>query len=288
MKRANLRKLKYIAVLTSVSTLLSFQPAQAVQFATTMGTTCNGTGATSTWSVAIPFNIPETATVTKVDQKASSGTLSTNYILIKADNAGAPTGSTLGTFNYSSNSGLINSFTGSADLNGAGRYWLIFRQTSSVSLCFSTTPVYTGTPAGWTLGATYTWQSTDSGASYASRGDYMVLLFTLYGTGGGVAAPTSSISLSSVTSINFHQSITVNASLGVAGTDGKVTFFANGKRIPGCVAKQSVSLATSCTFKPSRRGALAVIATLSPLDTNYSSSVSPAKNIVVVNRSTIR
>jgi hypothetical protein len=289
MKRSFSMKMKTISVLTALFSLISLQPANAVQFATTMASTCNNTSGGTTWMPAIPFNVPESATVTSLTWQLFSGGAPTGEIVyIRADNSGAPTGSVLGTFTYSSYSGTVATLTGSATMTTAGRYWLVFKQAATLQICFTTTPSYTGSPAGWTMGTTYTWQSTDSGASFNSRNDYMVFNFTLFGIGGGVATPTSSISLSGNSTATYHQSVTVTGTLGVAGTDGKVTFYANGKKIPRCIGKQSVSLSVTCNFIPSTRGAISVTARLVPTDTGFSGSTSAAKNILVSTRSNRR
>ncbi len=289
MKRATSLKLKFIAVLTALFSLISFQPANAVQFSTTMNSTCSVTSLGNTFSLAMPFNVPETATVTRIDWMQSSTTAPTDAsITIKSDNAGAPTGSTLGTYSYSSMSGNAALFTGTASMTAAGRYWLVFRQVTTIYVCYSSSPVYTGSPSGWTLGTTYTWSSSDSGASYTSLNDYRGFLVTLYGTGGGVQPPASSITLGGPSNATDHQSITTTATLGIAGTNGKVTFFANGKRIPGCIGKLSSALSASCSWKPSRRGAVTVTASLTPTDTGYGSSTSAPKTILVSNRTNNR
>jgi hypothetical protein len=286
MKRVVSLKLNVIAVFTALFTLLTFQPANAVQFATTMATTCNNTGAGTTWMPAIPFNVPESATVTRVDWQLYSGSAPTGELVyIRADNSGAPTGATLGTFTYSSISGLIVTMTGSATMSTAGRYWLVFKQAANIQVCFSTSPSYAGSPANWTMGTTYTWQSTDSGATFVSRNDYMVFNFTLFGVGGGVLPPSSSISISSAAISTYRQSSTITATLGVAGTNGKVTFLANGKRIPGCINKPSSALSVSCNWKPSQIGSVTLTANLKPTDSSYASSTSTPINVRVNARS---
>jgi len=288
MKRAVSPKLRVVAVLTALFSFISFQPASAAQFATTMNSTCSVTAATTGWSIAYPFNVPETATVTRIDWKVDGAAPSDAYIKIRRDFSGAPSGAFLGTFTYSSYSNPIASFTGTAVLEGAGRYWLIFRQASTISVCYSTSPVYTGSPSGWTMGTTFTYTSSNAGLNYASRNDYMAFLITMFGTGGGVPAPTSSISLSGSSTANYRQAMTISASLGVAGTDGKVTFYANGKKIPGCINRLSSALSASCDWSPSNRGSVAITARVIPTDPEYGASTSAAKNILVGNRSTNR
>ena len=138
------------------------------------------------------------------------------------------------------------------------------------------------------MGTTYTWSSTNSGVTYTSRNDYMAFLFALYGSGGGVQPPASSISLSGNQTASFRQAVTITATLGVAGTNGKVTFFANSKRIPGCIGKQSNALSATCSWRPSQRGAVTITAALTPTDTGYASSTSAPKTILIGTRTNTR
>lgn len=60
---------------------------------------------------------------------------------------------------------------------------------------------------------------------------------------------THSISLTSgLTSAVYRTASTLRSTVDV---DGKITFFFNGKRIPGCVNVQTVSLIANCNWKPS-------------------------------------
>lgn len=51
------------------------------------------------------------------------------------------------------------------------------------------------------------------------------------------------------------------------GAAGVITFFANGKRIPGCISKQ-VSSTYTCNWRPSVRGMVVVTAQLKPTDSS--------------------
>ena len=50
---------------------------------------------------------------------------------------------------------------------------------------------------------------------------------------------------------------------------GKVTFYANGKRIPGCIGVSTISLVATCNWKPSVHAPAAITAQVAPTDTNY-------------------
>jgi hypothetical protein len=73
------------------------------------------------------------------------------------------------------------------------------------------------------------------------------------------------------TTPSYRGSVTLTATLATAGTDGKVTFFANGKRIPGCIKVSSSALVATCTWKPSSKGSVTLSATSFPTDQSYSS-----------------
>jgi hypothetical protein len=69
------------------------------------------------------------------------------------------------------------------------------------------------------------------------------------------------------------------------GAPGKITFFANGKRIPGCISK-IVTTSIICNWKPPTRGSVAVSATLIPNDaSNFLTSRSINFNLSTTSRS---
>lgn len=69
---------------------------------------------------------------------------------------------------------------------------------------------------------------------------------------------------------------------------GKITFFANGKKIPGCISR-TITTSYTCSWKASTRGVLAITATLVPSNggflTSYSIPVSVASSGRTGNRS---
>jgi hypothetical protein len=105
----------------------------------------------------------------------------------------------------------------------------------------------------------------------------------------GTATPaSSSISISLPGTSNFRTASTLTANLGVAGTDGKVTFYQNGKRIPGCINRLSTSLVATCYWTPTTRGSVRIHAALTPASSGYLSSTSATVQAKVGNRSTTR
>lgn len=253
-----------------------------------MTSPCVGSNVNSAYSLAVPVYAPQPATITKVELKTFDSVAPADaYILIKRDSGGAPTGAVIDTFTYSSMSSAIASFTGSAALSTAGTFWLVFKQVTTYNYCYLPSPTYSSLATNWTMGTTYSYQAINSSSTYTSMGGYTSYLITISGT-GGVAATPSSVSLSGVSSAIYRESTLLTANLGVAGTNGLVTFYANGKKIAGCISKPSVSLSTTCSWKPSTRGSVVITARLVPTDSAYATSYSSSKNMVVGNRSTQR
>jgi hypothetical protein len=116
-----------------------------------------------------------------------------------------------------------------------------------------------------------------------------------FGTGAGyvtivfmVDPAATSVTLSAagnVTNVSKSTAITLTATV---GAPGKITFFANGKRIPGCISK-AVTTSITCNWKPATRGVATVTATLIPTDTStYLTSQSAKFNLQSVQRSNRR
>lgn len=60
----------------------------------------------------------------------------------------------------------------------------------------------------------------------------------------------------------------------LSGANGKVTFYANNKKIPTCVGLSSSGLSVTCNYKPSIHGVVSITARLTPASGGYLSSVS--------------
>lgn len=93
----------------------------------------------------------------------------------------------------------------------------------------------------------------------------------------------ATISLSS--SPVYRATTTITANTNVAG---KVTFFANGKRIPGCIARATVNLVATCSWKPSIHGPITIFTSIIATDTNYVAGRSVANPIVAAKRVGVR
>lgn len=290
MRRAVSPKYRFTALVTALITGFSLQPASAAQFITTISSSsCSQAAMNPSYMIMQPVEIPAAAVITSAQWKMWNTEIPSNASIKFYSSSGTAPGSTLlGTLSYSSWNSPIGTFTGNVSLSAAGRYWIRFSSTSRIDPCWSFVVTTTGTPAGWSVQAVNTFVSANNGVTFSSRDDNLSFLFTLFGTGGVVALAATTLSMSGTSSINFRQSITTSVTLGVAGSDGRVTFYANGKKIPGCINRPTSALSASCTWKPSRRGAVSVTALLTPTDAGYASSISAPKIILVGTRTSTR
>lgn len=103
-----------------------------------------------------------------------------------------------------------------------------------------------------------------------------------------VTAGTPSLTLTVGTTVPFRTNTSLVVTSSPAGTDGKVTFTQNGKRIAGCLKLQSTALSTTCTWKPSFRGHITVGATLTPTSPNFNAVSALPKLVFVQARTTLR
>jgi len=84
-------------------------------------------------------------------------------------------------------------------------------------------------------------------------------------------ATTVSVTLSPVSNrVVFRKSSTLVAT--VSGTNGRVTFFENKKRIVKCISLPTTSFSASCTYKPSSRGSISLTARFIPSAGSFTSS----------------
>ena len=117
------------------------------------------------------------------------------------------------------------------------------------------------------IGATYV-QTTPGVPMNASWASDVYLL--AYSTPNDVATTTNLPTTSSTPT----KSTTTNLSVTVSA-EGKVTFYANNKFIPGCRAIPTSSLSATCKWKPPVHGAVTIKAILTPTQSNYLQSTSP-------------
>jgi hypothetical protein len=88
-----------------------------------------------------------------------------------------------------------------------------------------------------------------------------------------------------VSSVNKGSSVDITAAVGSAG---RITFFSNEKRIPGCINKV-VTTSIVCSWKPPTRGTVTLTATLIPSDASaYTTSKSINLNVATTSRTNKR
>lgn len=126
--------------------------------------------------------------------------------------------------------------------------------------------------------------STGLGVSYAAGSSYTLnsttTLYAKWST--GVSTP---VTLSSVSNPRTYRTqVGLLASVAQAG---KITFYANGKKISGCISK-SITSTYTCQWKPAFHGGNIVTAQLRPTNTGYALSTSNAVLIGAQPRSTNR
>jgi photosystem II stability/assembly factor-like uncharacterized protein len=160
---------------------------------------------------------------------------------------------------------------------------------------------------GKSTSAGVVYYSLDKGATFTlvpglSAGSYGALAISgdatkaLFGADGrqlrlmGVTLTSNVLSFSSL-ALNapaaFRSQRTLTATIATVGADGKVTFFANGKKIAGCIKVQTISLVATCSWKATSRGAVTLSATAYPADANILSG-STSLSVTVTNRTGLR
>ena len=121
------------------------------------------------------------------------------------------------------------------------------------------------------------------------------------GGGGGVGNQRSTAGAAGIIIIKFDAKAT--ATLSYTGTPtyrattvitasttmaAKVTFFANNKKIPGCVAKNTSANSVTCNWKPSLHGYITISAQITPTDSNYQASRTDSSRVFAAKRVTPR
>jgi hypothetical protein len=129
--------------------------------------------------------------------------------------------------------------------------------------------------------------------------NYQVILKAL-DTSGNAGYETVTVSVSDVDEDAKVSSFTLSGALGkgvqvtitaIVSQSGKVTFFANGKRIPNCINKPTAGsspITVSCNWKPALRGKIGLSFKVVPTSPSYNTTTSLPVNVQVENRSNFR
>lgn len=125
-------------------------------------------------------------------------------------------------------------------------------------------------------------------------------VFTVTATdaGGGTGSTTLTLTITpgpaTITINNLSGSIRKGELSNVivtVNTSGKVRFFANGKRIPNCLAVSTVtsgSITATCAWKPTIQNPTALTATITPSSNVYTVATSPQLIVLVAKRALYR
>lgn len=79
--------------------------------------------------------------------------------------------------------------------------------------------------------------------------------------------PQAGVSLTYSGTPTYRTLTTLTATV---NTSSKVTFFANNKKIPGCISRLTSANAATCSWRPSTRGSITISVQVTPTDTNFS------------------
>jgi hypothetical protein len=177
--------------------------------------------------------------------------------------------------------GVGTNFTSGLSISSDGSMIILGQFLSSGTLYYSSNKGSNFYPVTGVLTGNYTIASVSGDASkliYGVDGRFINLMSI-----ADVIPSANFASFITSKAAAFRSQLTLTATLSTAGTDGKVTFFANGKKIAGCIKVQTISLVATCAWKPSSRGAVTLSATSYPTDSGYLSA-STSLPVVVASR----
>jgi len=267
------------------------QSASSSQFTAT-----GGTGVYTFTLSSTPTGITISNAMVTVDSTTAAGTYTLN--VIATDNAGSPQ-SGVKQFVISvlkASTTITISLPGSAStaaLNGAVTITAIVSKPGivnfklggiTISGCGSSAAASNTATCSWTPGSlggvsiTALFTPTDSGNFETSTTTNLSITIV-----NGVSTLTLSLT-GGVTQAPKGQTINIIAAIDQAG---KVSFFADGKRIPGCYNISASSGNKSCAWKPAVQKQVNLTATLNPTNSVYNNSNS-SLTVLVVRRAGMR
>lgn len=220
----------------------------------------------------------------------------TTTYLIMANNGTKGPVTTLATFTPDTLTSTIARYVGSYQITAGTRFWIMPGQlASNFPDCFASSPPLPNANMlfydGWRIDtATASAWSSVSAASIGALGSSNVaigsLVFPISIEYIPVVPATIVVSLQSGgNTATFRQPASLRAT---ANTEGRVTFYHNGKVIAGCRNLQTSSQIASCNWKPSVHGGARISAAIFPTDTSIPSGVSSVLNVGVSARTNNR
>jgi hypothetical protein len=145
----------------------------------------------------------------------------------------------------------------------------------------------TGAANGGTTTLAPTTPLPNRGGGGAGGGNGSPTLTNAYGTTGAAGIVIIRYSLVGSATLSFSTAPafrTLSPIAAATSSAGKVTFYANGKRIPGCIQISTISLVATCNWKPSVHAPATSTAQFTPSDSNYLSSSSSIISVRPSNR----
>ena len=215
----------------------------------------------------------------------NNGTFKSNFpsatYLIMANNGASAPNTTLATFTSDTMTGVNARFVGSYNITAGTKFWVVAGQGAAVFPdCYTvSTPIPNANVTftnGWrldtTTSSTWPYVMGNTPSTLGSPVSYSYLfaisielapsppstLYVSLQSGGSTATYRSSTSLRATTS-----------------TEGKVTFYQNGKTISGCRNIATSSLIATCSWRPLIHGGASLTAKIIPTDTSIPQGVSP-------------
>jgi hypothetical protein len=200
-------------------------------------------------------------------------------------NSGSLPSTLIGRMSYSSYSGSQVTFRGNVSLPASGTYWIQVQSNFSAYFCYVSTQSNAGSESGW---------STQVGMAYGSSGaGETPTAFTAFS--GAITNYTMAYSLyaagpETVTIDLFNRSVAtkgvVDTITATTSNPGKVTFYANDKRIAKCINIATSANSANCPWKPTVNGSSRIHSVFKPA--SGAEVVSSVISVGVGKRSTIR
>lgn len=211
-----------------------------------------------------------------MDDSGTRFALVSNEIFFSGDSGGSWLKLTAGNSSYSG-------ISGTSDMK-------LFIASNSVACTFCRpvtyeTSNYTTFTSRYAANALQTGNAAITVAKDGSRAISPSTSSYIYQSGSIAYASTTSLSISGSPVFRLPTTITANLT---PTSGGRVTFFANGKKIGGCIALPASSGSQNCTWRPSTRGVVRLMARFTPSDTSATSSTSAMLETRVLTRATKR
>jgi hypothetical protein len=166
-----------------------------------------------------------------------------------------------------SNAHLLR-LVGNAQVTSGLKYWVYFKAVSYSGYELNSFGKNSPTVSnGWQMilsGGSFLVTSAGNSFTYSSYPIARIILST---------PTTIQLSISGGLSlVNYRTPTTIQANV---NSDGPITFYANGKKIPGCIKKRSSAGVASCSWKASTHSQIALTARVTPTDSaNYAPQTS--------------